>query len=139
MLTDHNRNLPIGGAAILLLLLFLRIKRTQDEASKLPLLTKILNLDPAGVILLLGTICCLLLALQWGGSHFAWNSAKVIGLLICFVVLLFLFCIVQWKLEDRATIPLRLLRQRSVSFGAVSLFFISFSTHIVSLSLFSIC
>jgi hypothetical protein len=81
-----------------------------------------------------GTVCCLLLALQWGGVDSAWNFGKIIGLLIGFVVLLLLPSIVQWNAGDRATMPARLLRQRCVLFETISLFFISTSKRVVNLS-----
>jgi uncharacterized membrane protein len=102
---------------------------------KLPTIEKLKRLDPLGIILLLGAVSCLFLALQWGGSRFLWNSSRIIGLLIGFGLLAILFCVLQWWLAEKATIPLRILRQRTVLYGALSLFFISMSSNIVSLPL----
>ena len=85
------------------------------------------------MVLLLGAVCCLFLALQWGGNNYSWHSSRVIGLLVGFCLLLVAFCVLQWWLADKATIPLRILRQRTVSYGALARFFISMSSNIVRL------
>jgi hypothetical protein len=93
---------------------------------------KLKHLDPLGIILLLGAVSCLSFALQWGGSSFSWHSSRIIGLLIGFGLLTITFGLLQWRLAEMATIPLRILRQRTVLFGALALFFISMSSNIVS-------
>ena len=104
----------------------------------MPFLEKMTLLDPVGVVLLLGSVCCLFLALQWGGTKYSWGSGQCIGLFIGFAFLLVNFCFVQWCLGDIATIPPRILKERTVSFGALALFLISMSSNIVSSSSYSI-
>ena len=73
--------------------------------------------DVWGTLAFMPGIVCLLLALQWGGSRYAWKSRQVIVLLVLFFILISIFVAVQfWKQED-ATLPPRILRQRSVAFG----------------------
>ncbi|KAL8866857.1 MAG: hypothetical protein Q9174_006038 [Haloplaca sp. 1 TL-2023] len=91
---------------------------------------KLKQLDLLGVILLLASVSCLFLALQWGGSDFPWSSGRIIGLMIGFGTLFIAFAVLQWQLQDKATIPLRIARQRTVLFGASALFLISMSSNI---------
>jgi amino acid transporter len=75
-------------------------------------------LDLWGTLVFMPAIVCLLLALQWGGSKYAWKSAQVIVLLVVFFVLICAFIVIQlWK-QENATLPPRILRQRSVASGA---------------------
>ena len=98
----------------------------------LSLKDKILHLDLIGATILIAAVCCLLLALQWGGITLAWNSSQVIGLFVGFGMLILVFILIQWRLEEKATIPLRFLRQRSIIMGACFSFFINGSNYIVS-------
>lgn len=59
---------------------------------------------------LIGAVACLLLALQWRGQIWPWNSGRVICLLIGVGTLLTSFGFLQRKLGEHATIPLRILR-----------------------------
>lgn len=74
--------------------------------------------DIPGLLVLLPTIICLLLALQWGGSKYPWNNGRIIALLVIFGLLSILFLVVQWKMGDNATVPGRVLRQRTVAGSA---------------------
>jgi len=74
--------------------------------------------DIYGTIVFLPMIVCLLLALQWGGSKYPWSNGRVIALLVVFGVLLLVFIGIQvWKGEN-ATVPPRILTQRTVGAGA---------------------
>ncbi len=75
---------------------------------------QIARLDLPGTAVLLPCIVCLLLALQWGGQQYAWSDGRVIALLVVFGVLLILFVAIQIWQQDRATIPPRIIKQRSV-------------------------
>lgn len=74
--------------------------------------------DIFGTLVFLPMIVCLLLALQWGGSKYPWSNGRVIALLVVFAVLLIVFIGIQvWKKEN-ATVPPRILKQRTVGAGA---------------------
>ena len=75
------------------------------------------KIDPIGTILFLPGVVCLLLALQWGGTTYSWRSSRVIALLVLSSVLLVSFIIVQIVLGESATVPPRIIKQRSVAFG----------------------
>ena len=108
-------NLPIGGTAVLVLLLIL----PNDPAPKSirnQSLSKIIPLfDPVGSVLSLSGLTLLLLALQWGGNEHPWKSTQVLVTLILGVVLLLAFGISQLFIGENATIPPRIARNRSIA------------------------
>lgn len=58
-------------------------------------------MDIAGAFLLIAAFVCLLIALQWGGTTYAWSNSKVWGCLLGFGLLTFAFIILQIRLKDR--------------------------------------
>lgn len=97
----------------------------------MPFKEKLSRLDFPGITLVIGAVCCLVLALQWGGQTKPWGSADVVGLLVGAALLAIAFGIVQWRKGDRATIPLRVLRQRTILMGAFYLFFLEMAIYAV--------
>lgn len=72
------------------------------------------KLDIPGTILLLPSTVCLLLALQWGGTKYSWDNWRCVLLFCIFGVFGIAWCVVQVWEGDNATIPLRLLKMRSI-------------------------
>lgn len=108
-------NLPIGGAAIIILILILHIPKAKKAGT--PWRQQVLQLDPIGTVFFVAGIVCLLLALEWGGSTYAWGNGRIIALLILFVLCISVFIGVQiWKGET-ATVPPRIVTQRSIAAG----------------------
>lgn len=103
-------------------MIFLNIPQDPKQAEK-PILKRILELDLVGAAILIPGIICLLLAVQWGGSTYPWNSSRIIGLFVGAGLLLVLFGISQWRLGEAATIPPRLLRQRTLMAACAFVFF----------------
>lgn len=117
-------NLPIGGAAAIVLLFFFK----PPKASKPVPATrkeKILQFDILGMILIIGTMTCYLLAMQWGGAQKPWTHRDVIGTLVGFVLLLIAFCVNEWYAGDRALLMPRLLFKRRIWTTSVFTFFAS--------------
>lgn len=113
-------NLPIGGAASLVFFaLFPKPTTPRPQAS---LKEKLLQLDLLGTILVVASIICYFLALQWGGVSKAWGSADVVGTLVGCVLLAIAFGVVQWFLGPRASIIPRILAQRYVAGGSAFMF-----------------
>ncbi|MCJ1437530.1 hypothetical protein MMC27_006917 [Xylographa pallens] len=110
-------NLPIGGLTIVIIVLFLELPRDEDK-KMMSFREQVAQLDPIGTVCLLSGTVCLLLALQWGGSTYAWNSGRIIALLVVFGVLTIAFVGVQLWLQEKATVPPRIAKNRSVSGAA---------------------
>lgn len=73
------------------------------------------NFDLVGTILLIPWIICLLLALQWGGTEYAWSNWRIILCWCLFAVCFLLWALVQFREGDKATVPFRILFQRSMA------------------------
>ena len=56
---------------------------------------KLSGIDYIGSILLISSLTCLLLGLQWGGIVWPWSNSKVWGCLLGFVLILAAFVVVQ--------------------------------------------
>ncbi|KAF3162784.1 hypothetical protein TWF225_008059 [Orbilia oligospora] len=104
-------NLPLGAISVVVVTLVLKLPHKSEGLS---LRERIYQLDLVGAAILIPTVVSLLLALQWGGTTYAWDDPKIIGLFVCFGCLVIVFIASQWWLGDAATLPLRILRQRSV-------------------------
>jgi len=70
-------------------------------------------------------IICLLIALQWGGTKYPWSDGRIIALLVVFAVPNLLFSVVQIHNKDNATVPPRIISQRSMAFGSWYIFSVS--------------
>ena len=112
-------NLPIGAIAIVVIVfIFQDPDRKSVPGSRVrgdeTLRERIWQFDPIGTVLFMPAIICLLLALQWGGTMYPWSSGRIIALLVVFGVLIIGFIFVQYKQQDNATVPPRLIKKRSV-------------------------
>ncbi|OCL01156.1 major facilitator superfamily transporter [Cenococcum geophilum 1.58] len=109
-------NLPIGAATIVALIFMLEIK-SPARAKDMTYREQINQLDPLGTFFFLPGTVCLLLALKWGGTDYAWSDGRVVACLVLAGILIIAFILVQiWKGET-ATVPPRILKQRSVASG----------------------
>ncbi|KAJ5172880.1 hypothetical protein N7492_005473, partial [Penicillium capsulatum] len=109
-------NLPIGAVTLVVIAFFLHAPSIRSTST---LKRQIIRLDPLGSIFFLPGVICLLLALQWGGTQYAWSNGRIIALLVLAGLLLLAFSAVQiWRKED-ATVPPRIIMQRSVACGAL--------------------
>ncbi|KAB8243580.1 major facilitator superfamily domain-containing protein [Aspergillus flavus] len=106
-------NLPAGTVTVITLILFFHPPQQSPAARTETVLQKLQQLDLIGCALFVPAIIMVLLALQWGGNKYPWNSATIIGLFVGFAATLGLF--ITWELRaDQAMIPLPLLRRRSI-------------------------
>jgi MFS family permease len=110
-------SLPIGGVALAGLVFLLPAKRPPRDHGSESLKDRIRQFDPIGTALMLPGLILLLLALQWGGNEYSWGSTRVIVSLVLGIVLLVIFAITQPLLGENATIPSRIIRQRSIAAG----------------------
>ena len=118
-------NLAFGFVTVIAVLLFMtKQEKSRNPRWSLPLKQKLSDLDLLGLAVLLPTIVCLLLALQWGNSKYHWKNARVIVLFILSALLFGVFVTVQiWK-KDQATVPLNVIKQRTVWACSIFSFFL---------------
>ncbi|KAJ5388922.1 MFS transporter [Penicillium cosmopolitanum] len=114
-------DIPVVAAAIPLIILFLPSQKPRIRF-KQNIWGTVAQCDLVGTILFVPSIICLLMALQWGGSQYRWSDGRTIDFLTAFSVLLVAWIMVQWRSGDNATVPLRILRQRSITFSTLYIF-----------------
>ncbi|KAJ7059774.1 putative MFS multidrug transporter [Mycena amicta] len=118
-------NLPVGGVALFVMVFLFKMPQTADleqEPPKVHLVDRLHQFDPLGTIVFIPAIVSVLLALQWGGSKYAWNDRRIIALFVVFGVLIIAFVAIQiWKKDD-ATVPPRVFKARSIWSGALFAF-----------------
>ncbi|KAM7211072.1 Major facilitator superfamily domain containing protein [Rhypophila decipiens] len=126
-------NLPIGLVVIVALTFVLGARKSKNSSTKereLTLTAKIKSMDWLGALLFLGATTCLLLALQWGGQTKSWHSPDVVGCFVGAGIIFTLFIAWQLQRQDRALIPPRIWRKRSIWAGSGVLFFLGAQTYI---------
>ena len=90
-------NLPIGVAAMLVLIFLMPTLRTGTGRAKI---------DYVGVALLIAASVPLLLGFSWAGSQYDWNSPQIIGLFIGAAVASVAFVLYESWLERRGGQPI---------------------------------
>ncbi|KAE8405400.1 putative efflux pump antibiotic resistance protein [Aspergillus pseudonomiae] len=107
-------NLPIGSVTFFAVALIFRptnLPKTGDAQTGLDL---VMRFDPLGTCLFMPAVICVLLAIQWGGTTYDWNNGRIIALFVVFGVLLLAFLFIQWRAQDNATVPPRIIQKRTV-------------------------
>jgi MFS family permease len=112
-------NLPVGGVSMLLLVL-LTPKCTPPVKRSPTWKGKLLELDPFGFVLVAVCLVCLLLAIQFGGRGYSWNSGVIVALFVVSSVFGAAFIVAQVWRGEKASIPPHVLRQRSVVAGSLA-------------------
>lgn len=87
-------------------------KATAAGAPTLKSLLK--SLDLVGFFLFAPLAVMFLMALEWGGTKYAWNSATIIGLFCGGGGMLLIFIAWEYRVGDGAMIPYYMVRQRIV-------------------------
>ncbi|PMD41915.1 efflux pump [Hyaloscypha variabilis F] len=117
-------NLPIGGAsALLLFLIHIPDRLDMSKAEKNTARELLSKLDIGGFCLFAPCAIMFLMALEWGGTKYAWNSAKVIGLLCGSAGTFAIFVVWEFRQGDNAMIPYSMLRKKEVWSSCIVIFF----------------
>ncbi|KAJ5888533.1 hypothetical protein N7495_008574 [Penicillium taxi] len=116
-------NLPCGVVCGLLIALGASLKQV-TVSSKESWITKLRSFDWIGLLLWVPFAVCILLVLQFGGVTYTWKSPQLIALYILSVVFLLSFIYSQIRLGEKATVPPRLMKQRSMIWGSIYEFLI---------------
>ncbi|CAM1511004.1 Fc.00g085170.m01.CDS01 [Cosmosporella sp. VM-42] len=119
--TDHASwrwcfyiNLPIGGVSALIILIFFQTPRNAVP-EQAPLLEKIRQMDPLGIVLIMGLTVSYILAVQYGGQAHPWDSSIVIGLFVGFVLIAAVWTFLQWFQGERSMISPSIIKNRTVA------------------------
>ncbi len=106
-------NLPIG--AITMVVIFVFFKAPERAAvENLGWKARVKEFDLLGTAFFIPSIICLLLALQWGGTKYDWNSWRIILLFVFFGILVSIFIFIQFWKQETATIPPKVMKMRSM-------------------------
>lgn len=103
-------NLPVGGVALVVLFLFLRV----SSAKEMTLLQKLKRIDFVGNAIIMASSVAILYALTYGGSLYSWSDSRVIVPLVfglAGLVLFFFFEGSKWVREP--VTPVRLFTHRT--------------------------
>ncbi|KIK64957.1 hypothetical protein GYMLUDRAFT_258504 [Collybiopsis luxurians FD-317 M1] len=100
-------------------------ERNDPQETPRPIKERIRQLDIPGSILLVASVICLLLALQWGGTTYSWRSARIICLVVFSAVLFCGFGFVQYMRPQHAIIPFPVIAKRLVFANAFYVFFLT--------------
>lgn len=94
------------------------------KSSKFTLAAIIRKFDLVGFTIFAPFAVILLLALEWGGTEFAWSSVTIIGLFCGAGVLSIVFVVWERRADADAMVPFSILRVRVVwcSFFVITLF-----------------
>ncbi|KAJ9635643.1 hypothetical protein H2204_005817 [Knufia peltigerae] len=108
-------NLPFGAVSIIITTLVLNLPSQKLDEHASGWRVKLHQLDPIGNLAFFPGIICLILALQWGGTEYAWKDPRIIVLLVlCGVFTLAFIGIQVWK-QENASVPPRIVKQRSIA------------------------
>jgi hypothetical protein len=118
--TGFYINLPAGAVAAVLLVLI----QIPDLTSKPPftlshIRTVIPQLDLLGFALLAPASVMFLLALQFGGNDYPWDSSVIVGLFCGAGLTAILFVIREYRVGAKAMIPGQIVKQKIAMSSAV--------------------
>jgi EmrB/QacA subfamily drug resistance transporter len=115
-LTDHASwrwvfyiNLPLGAVALAMIAVVL----------KLPAPTSRSRVDYLGAALLSAAVTCLVLVTSWGGSEYAWSSARIRWLIAATLGFTVLW-LVSARFSAQPILPLRLFKDRTFALASVA-------------------
>jgi MFS family permease len=109
---------PLGAVAFVIIAIFFKSPQRTKEAS-IGFSERLKQFDIVGTIVFVPAIVCLLLALQWGGTEYPWSDGRIIALFVVFALLIIVFVAVQFRNDERVTVPIRIASQRSVAASAL--------------------
>lgn len=118
-------NLPIGGAAFAAILLLLKLQK--QPKTKVSVREHFMRLDPPGTLFFIPSMVCLVMALALGGPVYEWSNWRLIALFIVFGLTDVAFGIVQVLMPKSASLPVKVIRQRTMWAGTGFMIFLAVS------------
>ncbi|KNG84776.1 putative efflux pump antibiotic resistance protein [Aspergillus nomiae NRRL 13137] len=122
-------NLPVGAVSAIFIIVFFQSPPASKSTDTSPVWSKVMQMDPIGTLLMMASVTCYILAMQYGGLTHPWNSSVVIGLIVCFVAILAVLCGWEIYMGEMAMSCPRLVKQHAIP-SAVGFFFF-FGSYIV--------
>lgn len=114
-------NLPLGGFIAAATICFFR-PQPADSPPARPLTKLIVELDPIGNLIFIGTAVMFFLAMQYSAEPHTWDTPRVIGLLAAAAAFFGLFIAWQWYKGDQALIPPSIILRRNTFIGGIHTF-----------------
>jgi hypothetical protein len=108
-----------------LLAVFFFLHVESPKRKELTIFAQLRSLDPLGAFFFMPSMVSLVLALQWGGTTYAWSEPRIIGLLVTFSVLFVAFVVVEVLTPETAMAPTRIILNRSVAGSMLFMFLLS--------------
>jgi len=115
-------NLPLGGIALISLLVFMRVKYDRTTAMS----ERLKRIDYIGTLILVGAVTSVLIGLSYGGTLYAWSDARIIVPIVLGILGLFAFHAYEaasWV--KYPTLPEQVFKKRTPA-AALFLAFLSF-------------
>ncbi|UUU27968.1 MFS transporter [Streptomyces sp. DSM 40750] len=109
-------NLPVGAVALVVIAAVLHIPRRAERHV----------IDYLGTFLIASVATCLVLVASLGGTTWAWDSPRIIGLAVLAVLLTAAFVAVERRAAE-PVLPLKLFRVRTFTLSAVISFVVGFA------------
>ncbi|KAI1172032.1 efflux pump antibiotic resistance protein [Nemania sp. FL0916] len=123
-------NLPVGAVSIIAIAFYFK-NPDAAKPQQAKFTQKLLQMDPAGTILIMGAVVSFIIAVQYGGQTQPWSSPTVIGLLVATGVIIVLFAAWEYLQGDRAMVVFRLLKHRAIFLSALYTMFLGGSFFIM--------
>ncbi|EFQ35394.1 major facilitator superfamily transporter [Colletotrichum graminicola] len=116
-------NLPIGAiSAVILSSITIPDGFVRTAAKNTTALSVFLSLDPIGFVLFSALTVTLFMALQWGGSVYAWSNPVITGMLCASGGLFAVFSAWEKFVGENAMFPYSVLRKRVVWASCLTMF-----------------
>ncbi|KAI9293851.1 MFS general substrate transporter [Neoconidiobolus thromboides FSU 785] len=110
-------NIPICVITIAIILFFLKLPKTNENFLK-----KFQRIDYLGASSLIIANTCLVLALNWGGKDYSWDSFRVVFTIIIAVIMFAIFIIVEIRYAIEPIVPGYVLNRNTISANLVTFF-----------------
>ncbi|KAJ6036251.1 hypothetical protein N7540_000530 [Penicillium herquei] len=124
-------NLPIGGLAVAALLWVAVPKLNREDPKRMNFMSLFRELDIMGFLLFSPAMIIFLLALQWSGSTYLWDSAVIIGLFCGSAGNIAIFLIWEYKKGHSAMIPFQMVKKIVIFCSGLNIFFL-YANHVVT-------
>ncbi|KAM7219425.1 Major facilitator superfamily domain containing protein [Rhypophila decipiens] len=112
-------NLPAGALTLATQFFFFKPRNVHAERTAWQ---RLKSLDLVGCALFVPACFLILVALQWGGTKYAWNSGTIIGLFVGGGLLTIIFVAWEWWVGEMALIPGVVMGRRQVLLACIFAF-----------------